>query len=179
MKFLFYILLIGLFAFAFFVTFKAFNPPLSFTQKSTMKLESPAYADGGVIPETYTCKGKNIHPPLTISGIPDGTVSLAITFEDLDTPLQVFDHWLVWNIAPQNYSISEGFIPSEAIQGTNSFGYQNYGGPCPPTGQHHYVFKVFALETSITLPEEATKKDLIEVMRGHILGQTQLTGVFP
>ncbi len=144
-----------------------------------MKLESPAYPEGGVIPELYTCKGKNIHPPLTISDIPDGTVSFAITFEDLDTPLQVFDHWLVWNIAPQNYIISEGFMPAEAIQGTNSFGNQNYGGPCPPTGQHHYVFKVFALETSITLPPEATKKDLIEVMRGHILGQTHLTGVFP
>lgn len=144
-----------------------------------MVLTSPAYPDGQVIPEIYTCKGKNVNPPLVISGIPPGTQSLALVFEDSDAPFQTWDHWLVWNISPQTIMLIEGDVPVGAVQGTNSFGNQNYGGPCPPTSNHHYTFQLYALDTTFTLPPEAVKKDLEAVMVGHILGQTQLTGVYP
>lgn len=144
-----------------------------------MVLTSPAFSDGQVIPEIYTCKGENINPPLVISDIPADAESLVLIFEDPDAPFQTFDHWLLWNISPQTIAIIEDAVPEETIQGTNSFGKASYGGPCPPTGSHRYIFTLFALDTTITLPPEATKKELFSVMTGHILGQTQLTGVFP
>ena len=42
------------------------------------KLESKEFDDGGVIPELYTCKGKDISPPLEWEGIPEGTDSLVL-----------------------------------------------------------------------------------------------------
>ena len=146
---------------------------------TNMKLISPAFAEGSVIPEKFTCKGENNSPPLEISEVPSGTKSFVLILEDPDAPFQTWDHWLLWNIAPGTLSIPENSTPASAISGTTSFGSQKYGGPCPPSGTHHYIFKLIALDTTLTLPPEAHKADLEEVIKGHILGEARLTGTFP
>lgn len=144
-----------------------------------MKLISPAFTDGGVIPEKFTCKGENISPTLSISDVPSASQSLVLVLEDPDAPFQTWDHWLLWNISPKTIVIIENSLPEGAISGTTSFGDQKYGGPCPATGTHRYVFRLYALDTTLTLPPEATKSDLEEVIKGHILEQAQFTGRFP
>lgn len=146
---------------------------------TNMKLISPAFTDGSVIPEKFTCKGANISPPLELSEAPAETKSLVLILEDPDAAFQTWDHWLLWNIAPGTLSIQENSTPAGAISGTTSFGTQKYGGPCPATGTHHYIFKLTALDTTLTLPPEARRSDLEAVIKGHVLGQAQLTGIFP
>lgn len=148
-------------------------------QISNMKLTSPAYKEGEHIPPQFTCKGKNVSPSLLISDVPQGTQSLALILEDPDAPFTTYTHWLLWNISPTTSTITENSIPIGSITGTTSFGDQKYGGPCPPSGSHRYVFKLFALDTTLTAPPEARSEDLEKIMQGHILGQTSLTGIFP
>lgn len=150
-----------------------------FFSRSSMKLTSPAFVNGGVIPVKYTCQGENVSPPFFISEIPADAHSLVLIFEDLDAPLHVWAHWLLWNIAPQTRFLTENTVPVGAVSGTTSFGHQKYGGPCPPVGTHHYLFRLFALDTTLNLPPEAQKNDLEALISGHILAQTDLSGFFP
>lgn len=144
----------------------------------TLSLSSPAFQNQEPIPEKYTCEGYDIHPPLNISGIPQNAQSLALIMEDPDAPHGVWDHWLLWNIAPNTAQIAESEEPPHAVPGTNSFGRQQYGGPCPPSGTHHYHFKLFALDTKLDLPVGAHKEDLQKAMQGHILAKTELVGTY-
>jgi Raf kinase inhibitor-like YbhB/YbcL family protein len=145
-----------------------------------LKLNSPALKNGTVIPEMYTCKGINVNPPLVIADAPIDTKSFALIFEDPDAPFQTWDHWLLWNIDPKTIVIIENTTPPGATSGTTSFGNQKYEGPCPPEGsRHRYVFKLFALDTTLTLPPEARKSDLEEVIQGHILDQDEFSIYFP
>ena len=147
------------------------------TGTGNMKLSSPAFENGEAIPVEYTCDGKNISPPLIISGVPENTKSLALIMEDPDAPLITFVHWLVWNIPPDTKEISKGENISYP-QGKNGFGKQRYGGPCPPFGTHRYFFKLYALDTVLDLKEGAKKKDLLKAMSGHIIEETELIGVY-
>ncbi len=144
----------------------------------TLTLLSPAFQHQGNIPIQYTCDGHNISPPLNLYGIPEGTCSLSLIVEDPDAPNGTWDHWLLWNIAPNHKHIAENEPPPEATTGTNDFGRQEYGGPCPPSGMHHYHFKLFALDTDLNLPVGARKKELERAMQGHILGKTELIGTY-
>jgi len=114
---------------------------------------STVFSQNGHIPPQYTCEGKNINPPLIVKNIPDGTKTLALIVEDPDASRGTFDHWVCWNISP-NEAITEGSTPG--INGTNSFGKTGYGGPCPPSGEHRYFFKVFALDAELDLRHRAT-----------------------
>ena len=114
-----------------------------------------------------------MNPPLLFRNIPPGTKSIALIVEDPDAPNGVFDHWVCWNISP-NEAIAEGNTPG--INGTNSFGKSGYGGPCPPSGEHRYYFKVFALDTELDLVAGARKKEVLEAMKGHELGRAELMG---
>ena len=105
-----------------------------------MKLASPAFAHNAIIPQKYTCQGEDISPPLTISDIPKGTVSLALINDDPDAPMGTWDHWLIWNIKP-TAEIKEDSAPG--TQGKNSWGRNDYGGACPPSGTHRYFFKLY------------------------------------
>lgn len=144
-----------------------------------MEISSPALTPEGKMPAVYTCKGKNVNPPLVFSKVPENTQSLALTLDDIDAPVGIFNHWLIWNIDPKTLVIIEDSTPSGARVGTNSFGSQNYGGPCPPAGVHRYIFTLYALDTTLTIPSEARKSDFDDVVRGHILGQTSLRVTFP
>ena len=140
-----------------------------------LKLMSPAFKDGGDIPQRYSCEGENVNPPLEIKGMPRQTQTLALLVEDPDTGHGVFDHWLVWNIHP-NELIRENDVPG--VYGRNGFGKNGYGGPCPPQGKHRYFFHVYALDTELNLPPGSTKRELQDAMHGHILAVAELMGYY-
>jgi len=143
-----------------------------------LKLTSSSFEDGGEIPRECGYKNGNKQPPLTISGTPDGTKSLALIMDDPDAMEavgKVWVHWVAWNM-------DLTFLPSienlDKIEGMTDFGEVGYGGPAPPDKRHTYVFKLYALDSELDLPTESTKADVEKAMEGHILEQTQLTGTY-
>lgn len=143
------------------------------TTTRTLLVESPAFNHNGYIPPQYTCDGENISPPIEISDIPADTKTLALIMEDPDAPGKVFDHWLLWNLSPDE-PIAER--TQEGISGINSFGQTGYGGPCPPSGTHRYFLKIYALDKELPLVTGENKDSLLEAMENHILATGQLIG---
>ncbi len=148
-----------------------------------IEIKSSAFENEGMIPRKYTCDGENISPPLSWSSVPEGTKSLALICDDPDAPFITFVHWVIFNIPPNIYELSEG-IPSEKVlengakQGKNDFENIGYGGPCPPFGTHRYYFKIYALDTVLDLEPGIKKKQLLKAMEGHILAEGQLMGKY-
>ncbi len=140
-------------------------------------LSSTAFRHKGRIPDVYTCKGKNINPPLHIEGAPNNTTSLALITDDPDAPMGTWDHWVIWNIPPTSTEIIEAKEP-QGVAGMNSWGKTCYGGPCPPSGTHRYFFKIYALDTLLELPRGSKKVDLERAMKGHILAKAELLGIY-
>ncbi len=147
-------------------------------QMGELKLTSPAFKDGGRIPDKYTCEGENISPPLEISGVPQGAKSLVLIVDDPDAPMGTWDHWIVWNIDPTTTKIGENSTPEGAVQGLNDFRQHEYGGPAPPSGTHRYIFKLYALNITLKLHDDAVKQDVENAMNGNVIAQTQLMGTF-
>ena len=153
-----------------------------------MKLTSSAFEDNGNIPAKYTCDGDNINPQLSISDVADGTETLVLIMDDPDIPeeikqqrgIEVFDHWVLFNIPPNIAVIKENSVPAGAIQGRNGRGDNQHTGPCPPPQyeptEHRYFFKLYALDIRLTLPEGSSKAEVEAAMGGHILEETQLVG---
>jgi Raf kinase inhibitor-like YbhB/YbcL family protein len=151
-----------------------------------LQITSPAFLDGQPIPARFTCEGENISHALAWSDAPAGTRSFALINDDPDDDgPQPWVHWLAYNIPgtsrglPENVPVSER-LPDGTLQGSNSFKKLGYGGPCPPpgTGVHHYTFTLYALDRLLPLPPNATRSQLDEAMKGHILAQTQLVGTY-
>lgn len=142
-----------------------------------MKLSSSAFGPNESIPSQYTCDGADQSPPLTISDVPEGTVSLALIVDDPDAPRGDWVHWLVWNIDPATTDIAENSAPS-GVQGTTDFNRTGWGGPCPPSGTHKYQFKLYALDATLDLDASARKAELESAMEGHILEQSMLVGTY-
>ncbi|KKQ60823.1 MAG: hypothetical protein US82_C0028G0003 [Parcubacteria group bacterium GW2011_GWC1_38_22] len=149
-------------------------------QQNTLTLTSSAFENNGMIPRRYTCEGENISPPLEISNIPSEAQSLALIVHDGDAPVPGgWTHWLLFNIDSMSAGqISENSIPRGAVEGQTSFGVSGYGGPCPPSGTHHYEFKLYALDSELALDEKAKKADLEHAMEGHVVGITNLIGLY-
>lgn len=143
-----------------------------------MQVTSTSFDNNQVIPNKYGYRFDNVSPQLSISGLPQNTKSLAIIMHDPDSPSGDWLHWSVWNISPDTTAIAEGSVPKDALQGTNDFGSANYGGPAPHDGTHHYVFDVYALDSTINLPQGASRQQLEQAIDGHILDKAQLTGLF-
>ena len=143
-------------------------------ETGALKLTSPVFENNKPIAPRYTCDGENINPPLTIRNVPRGTKSLALLLDDQDAPRGSYVHWIVWNIDPETKDIKEDSVPENAVEGTNDFKKRNYGGPCPPTRAHRYVFKLYALDIRLNLEASSTKAALEKAMKGHVLAQTQL-----
>lgn len=146
--------------------------------KTGFKISSPAFENNGKIPSTYTCDGVNTNPHLKVENVPREAKSLALVFDDTDAPRGTYVHWIVWNIDPGVKEIKENSVPEGAIQGTNDFKKNNYGGPCPPRRSHKYLFKIYALDIRLDLSPHSTKVDLEKAMKSHILAQAQLIGVY-
>jgi len=148
-----------------------------------MQLSSSAFADNTPIPDLYTCEGDDLNPPLDIGGVPDTALSLVLIVDDPDAPdpdapQVVWEHWVMWNIPPDATSIEAGTVPADAVQGTNSWGRTDYGGPCPPIGTHRYFFKLYALDTTLALGTSSIKADVETAMQGHILAEAVLMGLY-
>jgi len=127
------------------------------------------------IPVKYTCKAGNISPPFAILDVPKNTYSLVLIIDDPDAPSGLFTHWLVFNIPPIE-EIKENSIPGK--QGRNDFQKIGYKGPCPPSGIHHYHFRLFALDSMLNLPEGSSRQEIEKEMSGHIIKNAELIGLF-
>ncbi|XVH31916.1 YbhB/YbcL family Raf kinase inhibitor-like protein [Haloferacaceae archaeon DSL9] len=148
---------------------------------STFSLTSPAFDDGGPIPEQYGYKRRNVNPPLSIAGVPSAAESLALLVDDPDAmgPAgNVWDHWAVWNVPPETESIPEGWRPVAATEGTNDFDERGYGGPSPPDRPHTYRFRLFALDTTLDLDPSARVADVEAAAADHRLAEAALTGTY-
>lgn len=143
-----------------------------------MKLTSPVFNYRDFIPAKYTCDGDDVNPLLEISNVPTSVKSLVLIVDDPDAPGGDWVHWTIWNIAPDTKIISENSAPTGAVQGMTDFGSNKYGGPCPPSGIHHYQFKLYALDILLSLNPSAIKKDIEKAMENHILDQTILIGLY-
>lgn len=145
------------------------------------KLVSAGFKEGKPVPDKYTCDGENVSPALTWTGAPEKTKSFAIIMDDPDAPMGTFVHWVVYNIPGTMTSLEEklDIEKIKAKDGLTSFGELGYNGPCPPEGgPHRYIFKIFALDKVVTPKEEMDKEELLKEMKGHILGEATLTGLF-
>lgn len=145
-------------------------------------LSSTAFMENGTIAEKYTyklgrqCNGENYSPPLKWEGIPEGTRSLLLTVIDPDGGNWL--HWLLFNIPPHQTALEETVNgPQVGVAGRNDFGDLGYGGPCPPSGTHRYVFTLFALDTVLDASEGASLKNILPMLDGHILGKAILTAL--
>ena len=141
-----------------------------------LKLTSSAFSDGDEIPRECGYKNGNKEPPLTVSGTPDGTKSLALIMDDPDAMGavgKVWVHWVAWNIDPITTELE-----NLTTEGMTDFGEVGYGGPAPPDKRHTYVFKLYALNCKLEIAGESTKADVEKAMEGHILEQATLTGTY-
>ncbi len=145
---------------------------------------SAAFVMNAAIPTNYTCSGRDISPPLSWSAPPAGTQSIAILCDDPDAPVGDWVHWVIFNLPANTNSLPEAVpaksqLPNGATQGMNDFGRGGYGGPCPPSGKpHRYFFKVFALDTKLSLTSKASKKELLRAIEGHVVAKGELVGTF-
>ena len=153
----------------------------------TFKLISPAFRHSGPIPPQYTCEGDDLSPPLAWSDVPSDTRSLALIMDDPDSPdpakpQRVFAHWVVYNISPITRNLplnaARPMLPGKAQHGTNDWGKQTYGGPCPSIGRHRYFFKLYALDTQLQGLKNPTKAELEKAMEGHLVGDVELVGTY-
>ena len=153
-----------------------------------LKLTSSAFEDGGEIPRKYGYKNGNREPSLTMNGVPEGTKSLALIMDDPDAMGavgKVWVHWVMWNIDHDTLDVDGSLMTGRSyrlnmgiMEGMTDFGEVGYGGPAPPDKRHTYVFKLYALDTELDLPQKSTKADVEKAMEGHIIEQTQLTGTY-
>ncbi|HFQ80293.1 MAG TPA: YbhB/YbcL family Raf kinase inhibitor-like protein [Desulfobacterales bacterium] len=151
----------------------------------TLTITSPAFKAEQTIPSTFTCEGQDISPPLTFSGIPEGTKSLVLIVDDPDAPdpaapKMTWVHWLLYNLPPDTRDINEeaANLPAATRQGINDFKRGSYGGPCPPIGKHRYYFKLYALDTMLPDLNQPDKSTLLQAMQNHIIAQAQLIGLY-
>jgi len=154
-----------------------------------LTLTSSAFGQNGKIPSVYTCDDKNVNPPLSINGIPEGTVTLALIVDDPDIPdvvkkarlIEKFDHWLIYNIPVTEVEINSPYDGS-GVNGVNTTGEAAYTGPCPPTEfeptEHRYVFQLYALDADMPIRGGAKEEELRAVMKGHILAKAELIGLY-
>jgi len=146
-----------------------------------MKILSPNFKNNETIPKRYTCEGEDINPTLQFKELPENVISLAIIVHDPDAiPNNGFTHWVIWNIEPNTKIIQENSVPLGSSQGQNDAEIKGYRGPCPPPGKdHHYYFKLYALDVALELNEDNTKRvDLEKAMEGHIIEKAELIGLY-
>jgi Raf kinase inhibitor-like YbhB/YbcL family protein len=149
-----------------------------------MQLTSSAFQAGGAIPSKFTCEGKDISPEFSWKDPPSETKTFALVLHDPDAPRAGgFTHWVVYNISANTGRIGEGApkqgrVSGVGLQGKNDSGKIGYVGPCPPSGTHRYVARLYALDAELPLPPGASHEELRSAMEGHILAQAELVGTY-
>ena len=172
------ILIFSAFALTWAVALCALDPP-----STALKVTSTAFEQGAAIPLKHTCDGQDLSPPLAWAGVPPGAKSLAVVCDDPDAPAGTWDHWVLYNLPADTPGLPEGVaasgtgLPSGTLQGLNGWRTQGYRGPCPPRGgPHRYFFRVYALDTALSLPAGASKEKVQSAMKGHVLAAGELVG---
>jgi Raf kinase inhibitor-like YbhB/YbcL family protein len=153
----------------------------------TFALTSPAFGHNSEIPTQYTCEGADISPPLRWSGTPQGTQSFALIVDDPDAPdprapRMTWVHWVLVDIPGDTRELAENAairgLPRGAYQGLNDWKRAAYGGPCPPIGKHRYFHKLYALSAVVPRLRQPTAAQVLAAMKGHVIAQTQLIGLY-
>lgn len=147
---------------------------------AAMSLSSSAFEADGAIPQRYTCQGENRSPPLSWSGVPAGARSLALVLYDPDAPSGTWVHWVVYNLPADGDGLpagASGGLPGGANEGLNSWNEAQYGGPCPPSGQHRYVFTLYALDARLDV-DRPGRRSLEAAMDSHVLDRATLRAVY-
>ena len=145
----------------------------------TMIITSPSFNNGEMIPRKFTCDGGDINPELQIQNVPAEAKSLALVLHDPDAPIPGgFTHWVVWNISPATLFIKEESVPPGSIEGKNSAGENKYAGPCPPSGIHHYEFRLYALDGMLDMPEVSAAEGAWAEIKRHAITQAELVGLY-
>jgi Raf kinase inhibitor-like YbhB/YbcL family protein len=139
-----------------------------------MKLTSSAFTEGTSIPSRYTCDGENVSPPLAWSDVPDGTAAFVLTVQDPDA--RDFVHWLLSNIPGDLRELPEGQGDAIGTPGVNNFRATGWGGPCPPSGEHRYVFTMYALSGTVAATDSL--QQVLDGVEAVELGRAALTGVY-
>ena len=149
-----------------------------------LTLSSSAFRDGEKIPRRYTGDGEDVSPPLHWDGVPEEAKALVLICDDPDAPAGTWDHWILYDIAPQITDLEEGIPPGEIVagvgmQGRNDFGNLGYGGPAPPRGKaHRYFFRLYAVAAATGLRPGARKEEVLGEIRRHTLDRTELVGLY-
>lgn len=150
-------------------------------------LTSTAFTNHDEIPTLFTCEGEDIAPPLSWTGTPDGTRSLALIVDDPDAPdpnapKRTWVHWILYNMPPSTGSLPPGALtgdlPAGTQEGLNDWHRTGYGGPCPPIGRHRYYFKLYALDIVLADLKTPVKSKLEAAMEGHVLAKATLMGTY-
>ncbi len=141
-----------------------------------MKITSSAFPEGGEIPNVYTMYGENKIPALHLEEVPEAARSLALIVDDPDAPNGTFTHWLLFNVDPETRELDDANIPLGSFQGLNDYGKAAYGGPKPPSGEHRYFFKLYALDVILSGQNGAKRQWLETAMNGHVVAETALMG---
>jgi hypothetical protein len=144
--------------------------------QNSMFVTSNDFSNGGTIPPRFSCEGENISPSLRIAMVPQNAKEVVLIMDDPDAPKGTFTHWLVWKISPDTAEFSTNSVPAGVVQGTNDGGKTGYMGPCPPSGQHRYYFRIFAVDVPLNLPPKARRADVDKAIKGHILAEATLLG---
>ncbi len=154
--------------------------------EENLAVESPAFERDGAIPKRYTGYGEDVSPALRLSEVDASAESIAIIMDDLDHPMGIFNHWVIWNIPSKFTEIPEGIERGAevegitgAIQGKSAYGGKHYyRGPKPPMGSHRYRFQVFVLDEKLAIPMDSMKIDVMNAMQDHIVKYGELIGFF-
>lgn len=148
----------------------------------SLELTSQAFAEGEMVPTDFTCDGVDQSPPLRWSGVPEGTQSLALVMDDPDAPAGTWVHWVLFDLPADSSGLPDA-VSNQAqaaggVHGTNSWGELGYGGPCPPSGTHRYVFRLYAADQPLGLAAGATKAQVLAALEGHTLAEAELIGTY-
>jgi hypothetical protein len=154
----------------------------------TFRLASPSFVHEGGIPTRHTCDGDDVSPALTWTDPPEGTKGFALVVHDPDAPdphapKRRWVHWVLYDLPAHARALPEGAtrasIPIGAVEGENDWHEPGWRGPCPPVGQHRYVFELYALDTSLEdLGGGASRADLENAIMGHVLATATLIGTY-
>lgn len=143
-----------------------------------MKITSTQFIEGGEMPARFTADGENVSPDLQFADVPATAKSLVLIVQDPDAPRGTLTHWLVWNLKPDLKEILANSPPQDAVQGVNFLGRNDYTGPNPPSGTHHYHFLLYALDATLKLPPKSDHKAVEKAMEGHVLAKAELIGLY-
>ena len=150
-------------------------------------LTSSAFTHQGSIPQQYTCQGRDVSPPLSWSGAPEGSKGFVLIVDDPDAPdpaapRRTWVHWVLYAIPTGTASLPEAIVPAKlpagTREGTNDWNRTGYGGPCPPVGRHRYFHKLYALDVELPDLGPARKAEVEKAMEGHVIAKAELIGTY-